>query len=146
MAIELKLDQIAQELLEVWNAHEMDKILPFYTDNCLYEEDAIGVATRGKAQLKSYISSLFNDFPDFNLVKRNVFSTGSQLAWEGTWTGTFTHSSMPGMPPATGKQVSIPFAAVIETRDGKASRHSCYWDLMAFLQQAGLMPAAANKQ
>jgi ketosteroid isomerase-like protein len=48
---------------------------------------------------------------------------------------------MPGLPAATGKQVEVRGASILEFADGKIRRCSDYWDMATFLKQLGLMPA-----
>jgi len=140
MATELLTVDLSQEFQNAWNSHDVLKILLYFTEKCLYEEGALGVATHGKQELKSYLEILVHDFPDFTIVMQNYFSNSGRAAYEGTWSGTFANNSMPGMPPATGKKVTMPFAAIIEMNNGKINRHSSYWDLVSFLKQTGLMP------
>jgi|PlaIllAssembly_1097288.scaffolds.fasta_scaffold278288_2 steroid delta-isomerase-like uncharacterized protein len=140
MVTEQQMIKILEEFLKAWNSHDANQITQFFSENCLYEEGALGVANHGKQQLKSYLEILFHDFPDFSLVMKDNLCNNERAAYEGTWSGTFTNSTMPGMAPATGKKVTIPFGGFVETEKGKISRLSSYWDLVSFLKQAGLMP------
>jgi steroid delta-isomerase-like uncharacterized protein len=57
--------------------------------------------------------------------------------------GTFAHSSMPGVP-AIGKTFSVRCAGIYQMRDGKISRKSVYMNMVTFLQQVGLMPTQSK--
>jgi steroid delta-isomerase-like uncharacterized protein len=134
-------ERVAKDYLEAWNSHDVDKIASFFTDDGVYEDVALGVAHRGKKELKDFFKSMFVSFPDLKIeLKSTVLSsTGDWTASEWVMSGTFAQSSIPGVP-ATGKSFSVRGASVTEYRDGKMSRNTDYWSLASFLQQVGLMP------
>jgi predicted ester cyclase len=52
-----------------------------------------------------------------------------------------THrGDLPGMP-ATGKQVDVRGASILEFAGDRIRRCSDYWDMATFLKQLGLMPS-----
>jgi steroid delta-isomerase-like uncharacterized protein len=67
------------------------------------------------------------------------FASGTQGGVEWVMRGTH-RGDLPGMP-ATGKQVEVRGASILEFADGKIRRCSDYWDMATFLKQLGLMPA-----
>jgi steroid delta-isomerase-like uncharacterized protein len=136
-------EKMMKNSLAAWNSHDVDKILTFFTDDCIYEDVALGVVNHGKKELKAFINSMFVDFPDVKLEGKTAFQAGDWAGVEWVMTGTFAHSSIPGMP-ATGKKFSIRGASVQELRKGKIRRNSDYWNLASFIQQVGLMPGSAK--
>ena len=134
------VEKMMNDYLAAWNAHDVEKILSFFTDDCVYDCTPIGKTSRGKKELKDFINSTFTDFPDHKLETKSGFNTGDRSAGEWVMSGTFAHSSMPGVT-ATGKKFSIPGATITEIRGGKISRVTNYWNMAAFMQQVGLMPA-----
>jgi len=133
------LEKMMNEYLAAWNAHDVEKLLSFFTDDIVYDDVPIGKAYRGKKEVKDFAISTFANFPDFKLEMKPSFIAGDQAAGEWVMSGTFANSNIPGMP-ATGKSFSIPGASVTEFRGGKISRNADYWNMAAFLQQVGLMP------
>jgi steroid delta-isomerase-like uncharacterized protein len=133
------MEKMMNDYVAAWNAHDMNKILSFCTDDVVFEEVAMGKVWRGKKEAKDFSSSTFADFPDFKIEKKSGFNAGDRGAGEWVMSGTFAHSSTPGMT-ATGKRFSVRGASIFEFRGGKISRESMYWDLASFLQQVGLMP------
>jgi len=133
------MDKMMSDYIAAMNAHDVEKLLSFFADDCVYECTPLGKVNRGKKELKDFFSSMFVDFPDFKLEMKPGFNTGDRGAGEWVMSGTFAHSSIPGMP-ATGKSFSVPGAAITEFSGGKISRNTNYWNLAAFLQQVGLMP------
>ena len=137
MATDLK--RRMNDYLAAWNSHDVERILSFFTDDVVYEDVAIGKVNRGKKEVKDFISSMIVDFPDFKFEMKSGFNAGDWSAGEWVMSGTFAHSSIPGLP-ATGKTFSVRGASITQLRKGKISRNSDYWNLTSFLQQVGLMP------
>jgi steroid delta-isomerase-like uncharacterized protein len=134
------VEKAMNDYVAAWNAHDAGRILSFCTDDVVFEEVPMGKVWRGNKEAKDFISSSFVDFPDFKIELKSGFHAGDRGAGEWVMSGTFAHSSTPGMT-ATGKRFSVRGASIIEFRKGKISREAMYWDLAAFLQQVGLMPA-----
>jgi steroid delta-isomerase-like uncharacterized protein len=82
---------------------------------------------------------MFVDMPDLKVEFRSIFRDGDWMGIEVIMSGTFAHSSTPGMK-ATGKTFSVRGATVIQLRGGQIIRKSYYMNMAAFLQQVGLMP------
>jgi steroid delta-isomerase-like uncharacterized protein len=134
------LEKMMNDYLAAMNAHDMEKILSFFTDDCVYDCMPMGRVSHGKKELKDFFSSTFVDIPDFKLEPKFGFNAGDRGASEWVMSGTLAHSSIPGVP-ATGKKFSVRGASITEFRGGKISRNTNYWNLAAFLQQVGVMPA-----
>ena len=138
------VESMLADYLSAWNSHDVEKIPPFFTDDCIYEDVAIGAVSRGKEEVKAFASSTFAAFPDFKIQLTSGFIAGDWRASEWIMSGTQT-GDLPGIS-ATGKSFSIRGAGIIELRGGKIRRNSDYWNMASFLQQVGLMPAAPPSQ
>ena len=119
------LEKMMNDYFAAWNAHDVERILSFFTDDIVYEDVAIGKICRGKKEVKDFISSAFVNFPDFKIEVKSSFNTSDRGAAEGVMSGTFAHSSTPGVS-ATGKRFSVRGASITEFREGKISRNSDY--------------------
>jgi steroid delta-isomerase-like uncharacterized protein len=128
-------------MLIAFNSHDVNKIVAFYTDDCIYENLATGTVTHGKKEITDYINSLFVDIPDLKMEHKSVFGAGDWVGEEWVLSGTHTNSirSLPGVA-ATGKIVSVRGATIYQLREGKISRQSEYFNLATLLQQIGLLP------
>ena len=132
------VERMFEDYLEAWNSHDVDKILPFHTDDCSYEYVATGNVSRGKEELKAYISNTFAVFADFGLELKSSFFAGDWRGAEWIMSGTHT-GDIPGIP-TTGKSSSVRGASINELHEGKIKRTSDYWNQVSFLQQVGLLP------
>jgi steroid delta-isomerase-like uncharacterized protein len=127
------------EYMLAWNSHDVDKILSFFTDDCVYEDLGIGVVSKGKKELTGFVNSSLVGVPDVKFQVKSVFVAGDWVGSEYVMSGTFVHSTIPAMP-ATGKTFSIRCASILQLRKGKISRETDYYNLATLLQQIGLMP------
>ena len=123
-----------------WLSYDVEKIATFFTDDCVYEDLAIGAVNHGKEELKAFVTLTFAALPDFKIEPKSIFSAGDRVATEWVMTGT-QKGDFPGIP-ATGKSFSVRGASITELRAGKISRWADYWNFASFLQQVGLLPAA----
>lgn len=123
---------------EAWSSHDVERIASFFTDDCSYEDVALGIVNRGKEQLRAFADGTFAAFPDFAIEPRSSFAAGGWTATEWVMSGTH-RGDLPGLP-ATGKRFSVRGASIMELEEGKIRRNSDYWDMAAFLKQVGVMP------
>ncbi|MBL7209749.1 MAG: ester cyclase [Dehalococcoidia bacterium] len=137
------IERTMKDYLAAWNSHDVDKILSFFTDDCIYEDVAAGNVSRGKEELKAFISFTFAAFPDFKLDSKSVFGAGDWGASEWVMSGTQA-GDLPGIP-ATGKSFSARGASIMELHKGKLSRNTDYWNFASFLQQVGLLPGPPSE-
>ena len=131
--------KMANDCNKAWNSHDVKKIMEFYTDDCIYEDVALGIVKHGKKELTDFLNSFFVDVPDVKFELKSVFGTGDWAGMEYVMSGTHVHSSIPTMP-ATGKTYSLRIASIVQLHKGKIIRQSDYWNMMTMLQQVGLMP------
>ena len=133
------VEKMMMDYLAATNAHDLEKILTFFTDDCVYDCMPMGKVSHGKKELKDFLSSTFANMPDFKIEAKSSFNASDWGASEWVMSGTFAHSNIPGVP--TGKSFSLRGASIIEFRGGKISRNTNYWNLASMLQQVGAMPA-----
>jgi len=132
--------RVLDEWAAAWLAHDTERILALFTDDCVYEDVTFGVVKHGKAALRAFAEGTFAVVPDFTveLTARFAAETWGVLEW--VISGTH-HGNFPGMP-ATGKRFSaVRGATIVELQEGKIRRNSDYWDAATFMRQVGLLPA-----
>jgi steroid delta-isomerase-like uncharacterized protein len=134
-----------KEYTAAWNSHDAEKLASFFTDDCVYEEVALGKITRGKEEFKAFINGFFAAFPDTNFELTSNFNSGNWYCAEWVWTGTHK-GPMAGLP-ATGRRFAVRGVSVGELEEGKIKRNSEYYNKMDLLQQLGikLVPASPPK-
>ncbi len=123
-----------------WNAHDIERVMTYFTDDATYEDVALGLVNTGKPQIREFARSMFDATPDINFEVVSLIVAGDRIASEWGMTGTQTGPSMTGLP-STGKPFSIRGASVGELAGDKIKRNSDYWNLASLLQQLGILPA-----
>jgi steroid delta-isomerase-like uncharacterized protein len=125
---------IVEMYLEAWNSHDSDLLLSFFTDDCVYEDVALGRLERGKDKVRTLIRSIFVDVAEFRMEPKSAFGVGDWGATEWIMTGRFVHSSIASVP-ASGKRFAVRGATILELSNGKIRRNSDYLDLPSFVRQ-----------
>jgi steroid delta-isomerase-like uncharacterized protein len=137
------VERMWKDYFTAWNSHDVEKITSFFTNEGVYEGVGLGLAHRGKREIKEFIKRTFVWSPDVKFDMKSFFSAGGWIGSE--WVMTGTHAGELGRIPATGKRFSVRGASIAEVREGKISRNCDYWNVVAFLQQVGLMPEAPSQ-
>jgi len=140
----LNVANMIDEYILAWNSHDVNKIVSFFTDDGIYEDVAMGIASKGKTEITKYLNSMYVDFPDMKFEKKSAFGTNDWMGIEIVVSGTHAHSSLPGVP-ATGKTFSVRAAGIYQIHKGMISRKSVYMNMVTFMQQVGLMPGQTAK-
>lgn len=137
---DLNLERVLDEWAAAWKSHDIDRLLRLFTEDCVYEDVALGAVSRGHQELRDFAAQTFAILPDFNLQVTSQFICGSRGAIEWVMSGTQAFA-VPGFP-AQGESFSgLRAATIVEFRDGRISRNTDYWDGAAVLRQTGVLPA-----
>jgi steroid delta-isomerase-like uncharacterized protein len=123
-----------------WSAHDMERLLPLFTDDVVYEDVTMGVVNRGIAELRAFGEGFFSGFPDVTFELQSAFASGTTGGAEWVMRGTHI-GNLPGMP-ATGKRIEVRGASIFDFMGDRIRRCSDYWDMATLLKQLGLMPSA----
>jgi steroid delta-isomerase-like uncharacterized protein len=127
------------DYLAAWNAHDVDRLLTFFTDDGVYEDVALARVNKGKGEIRSFFEEAFLAFPDFHLKDdgATVLPDGKYVA---EWTMSGTHDGDLPMLPATHKSFSVRGVSVGETSGDLITRNSDYWNMAEFLVHIGILP------
>jgi steroid delta-isomerase-like uncharacterized protein len=126
------------EAVAAINNRNMEKFFSCYTDDCIYEDLAVGKINHGKAELKAFYDELLVMAADVKMEEKLNIRAGDLVASEWVMSGTNT-GDIPAIR-ATGKKFSIRGCSIIQLRDGKISRQSDYYNFVSLLQQLGVLP------
>ena len=124
-----------------WSAHDLERLLPLFTDDVVYEDVTMGAVNRGIAELRAFGEGFFSGFPDVTFELQSSFANGTTGGAEWVMRGTHA-GNLPGMP-ATGKRVEVRGASIFDFMGDRIRRCSDYWDMATLLKQLGLMPPAS---
>ena len=75
-----------------WNAHDVDALMTFMTDDCVFETaggpDAFGTRHTGRDRVRAGFQQVFARFPDVRFRDTRHFVAGDRGVSEWTFTGT----------------------------------------------------------
>ena len=120
--------KMMRDYLEAWNSHEVGMILSFFTEDCVYEDLALGTIANGKNELQNFVNRVFVALPDFSIELKSLFFSDEWVGYEWVFTGT-PSAPPPGNtspPPDMGKKISIHGASITELYEGKIKRNRDY--------------------
>src|SRR5450432_1459503 len=121
------------------NAGEIEAFGDSLADDFVEHEVTPGLAPT-KDGVKQFFAAYVGAFPDLRFTAEDILASGDKVVGRVTITGTNTGDFM-GMP-ATGKSVSIQAIDIIRFGDdGLAHEHWGVVDVMAMMQQLGVVPA-----
>ena len=126
--------------LEAWSEHDVDAVLDWFADDCVFEDLPLGRVARGKPELAQLVEEMFAGSPDLRFKGERAAVTGAGGRYAGEWTMTGTHEGdFPGLR-ATHRRFSVRGVSVGELEGTKIRRNCDYWNLAELLAQVGLMP------
>jgi ketosteroid isomerase-like protein len=103
-----------------FNAHDVDRILSYMTDDCVFEAsagpDADGEKFAGKSAVKKAFEDVFKNFPDAHWGNVRHFISGDRAVSEWTFTGT----------KQDGSKVEVTGCDLFTFRDGKIAIKNSY--------------------
>jgi steroid delta-isomerase-like uncharacterized protein len=130
--------ELLQEWANLWSSDNVDAFLSLFTENCHYEDVALGLAIEGKMQLKDFFTTTRTAIPNLTMTVQSCFASEKNGAIEwlmiGTQEGAF-HDI-----PATHKPIQIRGITWVELEDGKIKTNRDYWNLLSVLKQIGMFP------
>lgn len=141
------LKGMLMRFLDAWNAHDVDKVLSFLTEDVVWIEPGVAQPVFGKDAVRKSLENTFTAFPDLHWPKEDirVYAGDNPLFAATSWTsvGSMQGRMAPGFAP-TGKRMRMTGACLYEIRDGLIARHTILYDGVTAMQQLGLMPADSS--
>ncbi len=137
-ATPLEMLRFVRNLLEAWNAHDVERIKTFYAPD--YEGVDVGQAKpqsgpQGVARLvKRYLQA----FPDLRFVDEDVVVQGNRAVL--IWTAHGTHGGELMRIPPTGHDIAVRGTSVLTIENGRVTRGLYIWDVAGLLRSIGLLP------
>jgi steroid delta-isomerase-like uncharacterized protein len=130
-----KKSPVAESFITVWNSHDVEKVIPVFTNDVLYEDVTFGAVNHGSAELRKFAASIFAAVPDvkFELVNSAVAREHGTIEWVFTGTDHGLYK--------TGKRFSVRGVSVIDLRGGRISRNLDFYDAASIMRQIGLLPS-----
>jgi ketosteroid isomerase-like protein len=122
----LDLRATLQGLCEAFNAHDLDRIMDFFADDCVLEmprgDKPWGARSVGKAEVRKALAARFEGLPDVHYGSDEHFVDESANAGMSKWRLT-------GTTPE-GVRRDVHGCDFYTFRDGKVIRKDSYWKIV----------------
>jgi steroid delta-isomerase-like uncharacterized protein len=109
-----------EEFADAWNRHDIDALMAFMTDDCVFESsagpDACGTRYVGRAAVRAGFAAVWMTFPDAHWGNARHFVCGERGVSEWTFTGT----------RSDGTRVEVDGCDLFTFRDGKIALKNSY--------------------
>jgi steroid delta-isomerase-like uncharacterized protein len=106
-------------LLDAFNAHDVDAIMEFFTEDCVFDTPR-GQRHVGKEEVRKGFQARFDGIPDIQYGDDRHFICGDRGASEWTIRGT----------QVTGEPIEVRGCDLFEFSDGKISRKDAFWKIL----------------
>lgn len=112
--------QMLQEFADAWNRHDIDALMAFMTDDCVFEAsagpDVCGTRYVGHNAVRAGFADVWATFPDAHWGGARHFVAGERGVSEWTFTGT----------RADGARVEVHGCDLFAFREGKIALKDSY--------------------
>jgi steroid delta-isomerase-like uncharacterized protein len=113
-------------LCEAFNAHDLDRIMAFFADDCVLEmprgSQPWGTRCEGKRKVREALASRFAGLPDVHYGKEQHFVDAAADTGISKWTLTGTTRE--------GTRKEVQGCDFYTFRDGKVVRKDSYWKIV----------------
>lgn len=109
-----------QAFADAWNRHDIDDLMSFMTEDCVFEAsagpDACGTRASGRQAVRAAFAEVWETFPDAHWGDARHFICGERGVSEWTFTGT----------RRDGTRVEVQGCDLFTFRDGKIALKNSY--------------------
>jgi predicted ester cyclase len=123
---------------QVWNAHQVDLVDEFFTEDIVYHPSNFP-SFSGLEAMKKYVAIVLNAYPDIQGFGEDVIAEGDKVVVRGSKKCTH-QGELVGIPP-TGKQVTTTMTAIYRLVNGKIAEVWFWNEDLSEFQQLGVIPA-----
>lgn len=123
---QMDIRSILQTLCEAFNAHDLDRIMDFFAEDCTLEMprggEPWGTRFQGRRDVRNALASRFQGIPDVHYGNARHFVDASANTGISKWTLTGTTSD--------GRQIEVRGCDFYTFRDGKVVSKDSYWKIV----------------
>jgi len=114
---------ILTEFVKAVSLKDVNRLASLFTEDCVYEDVALGGIMHGREEVKAGYSEIFSKFPDFILEIRSFFVSEDAVTSEWVMMGT----------SKTGQHFSTRGVTIDILHKGKICENRDYYDPAAIL-------------
>jgi len=131
--------EVIERYVAALNAHDSEQAASLYTEDAVVTQAVqTGNTFTGREEIAGWVGDNLAGLPDLEVTVGTVVQDGDRIAWEWTYSGSYT-GQFPGAPEGEGQQVVLQGISVMEiSDDGLIARETLYYDNLSFLMQIGV--------
>jgi steroid delta-isomerase-like uncharacterized protein len=130
--------QLVTQLLEAWNAHDVDRLAALYTPDYEGEDVSEAKPQRGPEGIRQSMARYLRAFPDLHFTQEATLTQGDRIAL--FWTVRGTHRGKLMNIPPTCRPIQVRGVSLLTLEGGKIRRATAIWDVAGLLRAIGLLP------
>ena len=128
---------------DIINGRRLDLVDELYAPDAVYHDPvAPGGTARGRPEIKTFFSAIFQAMPDVRFTIEDNFGTADRGVCRGIISATLRGDF--GPLPATGKSATAPIAEIVRIADGQIVEVWVYPDTLSIMQQFGIIPPSGG--
>ncbi len=120
------IGRILEQVLDAFNAHDLDRIMSFFADDCVLEmprgSEPWGSRHQGKDAVRKALAGRFEGLPDVHYGNAQQFVDDKASTGMSKWTLTGTRRD--------GQRIEVWGCDFYTFRDGKITRKDSYWKIV----------------
>jgi steroid delta-isomerase-like uncharacterized protein len=124
---------VAEAYVHAWNKHDFAALDTILASDAVHEDIAQNVHAKGVAAIKDFMRQDIAAEPDLNWQMTTTLEDGRYVAFEWTWTSTYTGPDAAGKT-VTSKKISGRGESFVEIDNGRIKRFADYYDLGSFFR------------
>jgi steroid delta-isomerase-like uncharacterized protein len=124
---------LADAYVHAWNKHDFAALDTILAPDALHEDIAQNVHAKGIAAIKDFMRQDIASEPGLNWQITNTIEDGRFVAFDWTWTSTYSGPDAMGKT-VTNKKLSGRGASFVEIENGRIKRFTDYYDLGSFFR------------
>ena len=114
------------ELCDAFNAHDLDRIMTFFAEDCVLEmprgDRPWGARAEGRQAVRAALSGRFEGLPDVHYGDAEHFVDAAAQTGMSKWTLTGTARD--------GRRIEVRGCDFYTFKDGKVARKDSYWKIV----------------
>lgn len=140
---ELAIRELADQLLERWNAHDADGVIALCAEDVVFVDPALAEPARGRAAVRETVASTAVAFPDFHLERIGDPLTSVEeglVLVRFRMTGTMLGDWSSAKVAATHRAMDIRGVDEWLVADGRLKSSISYYSSTDAARQLGMLP------
>ena len=124
---------VTDAYVRAWNKHDFAALDTILAPDGIHEDVAQNFRGKGPKEVADFMRQAISAEPDFKWTVTNTIQDGKIVAFEWTWTSTYSGPDPTGKP-VTKKRISGKGSSFVEVENGKIKRFVDYYDLPSFFR------------